>query len=55
MSYIQDVLGGRGKRNAGELEFLQAVREVMDSLEPVCAAAQEVSGSPHSGTHGRTG
>lgn len=35
MSYIQDVLAVVEKRNAGELEFLQAVREVFDSLEPV--------------------
>ncbi|MFA5192846.1 MAG: NADP-specific glutamate dehydrogenase [Verrucomicrobiia bacterium] len=35
MSYTQDVLEIVGKRNAGEPEFLQAVNEVFESLEPV--------------------
>ena len=35
MSYTQDVLEIVGKRNAGEPEFLQAVSEVFESLEPV--------------------
>jgi glutamate dehydrogenase (NADP+) len=35
MSYIQEVLSVVEKRNAGEPEFLQAVREVLESLEPV--------------------
>ena len=35
MGYIQDVLGIVERRNAGESEFLQAVREVLESLEPV--------------------
>ena len=35
MGYIQDVLAVVEKRNAGEPEFLQAVREVLESLEPV--------------------
>jgi glutamate dehydrogenase (NADP+) len=35
MGYIQDVLAAVEKRNAGEPEFLQAVREVLESLEPV--------------------
>ena len=35
MGYIQDVLQVVEKRNAGEPEFLQAVREVLESLEPV--------------------
>ena len=35
MRYIQEVLGVVEKRNAGEPEFLQAVREVLESLEPV--------------------
>ena len=35
MGYIQDVLQIVEKRNAGEPEFLQAVREVLESLEPV--------------------
>jgi glutamate dehydrogenase (NADP+) len=35
MSYIAEVLEIVEKRNAGEHEFLQAVREVLESLEPV--------------------
>jgi glutamate dehydrogenase (NADP+) len=35
MGYIQEVLAVVEKRNAGEPEFLQAVREVLESLEPV--------------------
>jgi len=35
MKYINDVIQEVEKRNPGELEFLQAVREVMESLEPV--------------------
>jgi len=37
MSYVQDVLAIVERRNAGEPEFLQAVREVLESLEPVLA------------------
>lgn len=35
MGYIQEVLAAVEKRNPGEPEFLQAVREVLESLEPV--------------------
>jgi len=35
MSYTQNVFETVSKRNAGEQEFLQAVKEVLDSLEPV--------------------
>ncbi|HOW97325.1 MAG TPA: NADP-specific glutamate dehydrogenase [Kiritimatiellia bacterium] len=35
MSYIQDVLQMVEKRNVGEPEFMQAVREVLESLDPV--------------------
>ncbi|OHE76608.1 MAG: glutamate dehydrogenase [Verrucomicrobia bacterium GWF2_62_7] len=35
MSYIGEVLQTVEKRNPGEPEFLQAVREVLESLEPV--------------------
>ncbi len=35
MGYIQEVMDMVDRRNAGEQEFLQAVREVMESLEPV--------------------
>ncbi len=34
-SYLQEVYDKVCKRNAGEPEFLQAVREVLESLEPV--------------------
>ncbi len=37
MSYIEEVLSVVERRNAGEPEFLQAVREVLESLEPVLA------------------
>jgi len=35
MSYVERVFETVKKRNAGETEFLQAVREVLDSLAPV--------------------
>ena len=35
MSVIQSVLETVERRNAGEQEFLQAVREVLESLDPV--------------------
>ncbi len=35
MGYIQEVLATVERRNAGESEFLQAVHEVLESLEPV--------------------
>ncbi len=35
MSYVQSVLEQAIKRNAGESEFHQAVKEVLESLEPV--------------------
>ena len=35
MGYVQDVIAVVEKRNAGEPEFLQAAREVLESLEPV--------------------
>ncbi|MCL1921130.1 MAG: NADP-specific glutamate dehydrogenase [Kiritimatiellaeota bacterium] len=38
MSYVQSVLESVRKRNANEPEFLQAVQEVLESLEPVVAA-----------------
>ncbi len=38
MSYVKTVLEGVRKRNANEPEFLQAVQEVVESLEPVVAA-----------------
>jgi len=38
MSYVKNVLENVRKRNANEPEFLQAVQEVLESLEPVVAA-----------------
>jgi glutamate dehydrogenase (NADP+) len=38
MSYVKQVLEGVRKRNPNEPEFLQAVQEVLESLEPVIAA-----------------
>ena len=37
MSVVKEVLDIVERRNAGEPEFLQAVREVLESLEPVMA------------------
>ena len=37
MSYTQNAFAQVEKRNPGETEFLQAVKEVLDSLEPVVA------------------
>lgn len=36
-TYLQEVYANACKRNAGEVEFLQAVEEVLESLEPVVA------------------
>jgi glutamate dehydrogenase (NADP+) len=41
MGYTQDVFEIVSRRNAGEQEFLQAVKEVLDSLEPVVAKHPE--------------
>ncbi len=38
MNYVKSVLDNVRKRNAHEPEFLQAVQEVLESLEPVVAA-----------------
>jgi hypothetical protein len=54
MSYIEDVLDIVARRNAGEPEFLQAVREVLESLELVVERNREIPGRAHSGTHRRT-
>ena len=45
MGVIQEVLAVVEKRNAGELEFLQAVREVLESLEPVVARHKKYTDS----------
>lgn len=37
MSYVQNVIETVKKRNSNEPEFLQAVTEVLESLEPVIA------------------
>jgi len=41
MSYVQNVLAQAVKRNPGEVEFHQALKEVLDSLEPVIAQRPE--------------
>ena len=38
MSYVKNVIESVRKRNANEPEFLQAVQEVLESLEPVVSA-----------------
>ena len=40
--YLNRVYEGLAARNAHEPEFLQAVREVFESLEPVVAARPEI-------------
>lgn len=42
MSMIHEVLDIVERRNAGEPEFLQAVREVLESLEPVMARRKDL-------------
>jgi glutamate dehydrogenase (NADP+) len=42
---LQNVLDNVERRNAGEPEFLQAVREVLDSLEPVLAQCPHYANS----------
>jgi glutamate dehydrogenase (NADP+) len=42
MSVIKEVLDIVERRNAGEPEFLQAVREVLESLEPVMARRKDL-------------
>ncbi len=41
MSYVQNVLEQAIKRNPGEVEFHQALKEVLDSLEPIFAKRSE--------------
>lgn len=41
MSYVQEVYAKVAEKNAHEPEFLQAVKEVLDSLAPVIAANEE--------------
>jgi len=41
MSYVKNVLAQAIKRNPGEVEFHQALKEVLDSLEPVLAQRPE--------------
>ncbi|MBR7124854.1 MAG: NADP-specific glutamate dehydrogenase [Candidatus Methanomethylophilaceae archaeon] len=40
--YLQDVFAGLKKRNADQPEFLQAVEEVLESLEPVVEARPDI-------------
>ena len=40
-AYLNEVYQGLAKRNAEQKEFLQAVEEVLESLEPVVAAHPE--------------
>ena len=40
--YLQDVFAGLKKRNSDQPEFLQAVEEVLESLEPVVEARPEL-------------
>ena len=40
-AYLNEVYQGLAKRNAEQKEFLQAVEEVLESLEPVVEAHPE--------------
>ncbi|MEG0692951.1 MAG: NADP-specific glutamate dehydrogenase, partial [Oscillospiraceae bacterium] len=40
--YLQEVYHTVEKRNAGEPEFLQAIKEVLESFEPVVALKPEI-------------
>ncbi len=42
MGYVDEVLESVQKKNASEPEFLQAVKEVLDSLRPIVDANEEV-------------
>ena len=42
MSYVDEVYANLAAKNAGEPEFLQAVREVLDSLRPIIDANEEL-------------
>lgn len=42
MNYVDEVLSKLEQKNSGETEFLQAVREVLDSLRPVIDANEEI-------------
>ena len=41
-AYLANVYAGLAERNAEQKEFLQAVDEVLESLEPVVAARPEI-------------
>ena len=41
MSYVDEVIEAVVKKNPGEAEFHQAVKEVLDSLRPVVEANEE--------------
>ena len=55
--YLKRVYEGLEKRNANEPEFLQAVREVLESIQPVVEkhTEYEKAGLRRPGTHGRAG
>lgn len=42
MNYVDEVLSKLEQKSSGETEFLQAVREVLDSLRPVIDANEEI-------------
>ena len=45
MSYVDEVYESLQKKNAAEPEFLQAAKEVLESLRPVIEANEGMSGS----------
>ena len=46
MTYIGNVIENVIRNNPGEMEFHQAVREVLESLEPVIERHPEIPGRP---------
>ena len=50
--YLKRVYEGLEKRNANEPEFLQAVREVLESIQPVVEKHPSTRSRPHR-AHGR--
>ena len=53
--YLARVYDEVSGRSAGETEFLQAVREVLESLEPDVEKHPELETARHSGAHGGAG
>lgn len=53
--YLRDVLATVEKRNPGEPEFIQAVTEVLESLEPVIEVRPDLVEAGGAGAPGGAG